>query len=209
MTLTTSNLCLNLKGYFSNTDLTNDCKRLIQIIRRLTPYKIYKLGYLTKRQLPHLYNRNDLNKHFNFEYFKVNTNEGNGVIHLVARNEYIPYNLLVDIWNDVHLTWDLNIQKVDTENKKSCKNSAWYIVNQYIANQGSSYTRSSMSKNWIFPHSSYYWKVYLDCSKDWNKSYLNEWGCDTAPIRLDLAIKNFKAYLESYCIRQHRLDVCY
>ena len=83
------------------------------------------------------------------EYFKVQTNEGNGVLHITYRGEYLPYNYIVDNWQDIHNSWNVNIKRI-SDNKKDTKRSAVYIVSQYLAGQNSSYQRSSQSWKWLF-----------------------------------------------------------
>jgi hypothetical protein len=146
LTLTTSTLCCEAIGY-ADGSLNKDFQVLRKRILRYSPYRLYREGYLTSKQLPKLYDRNEYFKKFNFEYFKVETNELNGVLHIVYRGSYLPYNFLVDNWFDIHLSWELNIKKVDLDDVKS---ASCYVVSQYVGGQGSSYVRSSQSWNWVF-----------------------------------------------------------
>lgn len=116
-------------------------------ITRSSPYSLYKQGYVTKHKMHSLYPRKDLMKKFSFEYFKVQTNEGNGVLHILFRGDYLPYNFLVDNWMDINNSWDLNIKQIDLADLKS---ASCYVVSQYVSNQRSSYVRSSQSWNWVF-----------------------------------------------------------
>lgn len=157
LTLTTSDIQKYQQSYDIKKTLPNDFRALKARIKRCSPYRLFKEGYLTHRQMIHYYGRNNLNKKFTFEYLKVNTNEGNGVIHAIYRGSYLPYNYLVDNWQDIHNSWEINIQRID-DLKKSDKNVASYIVNQYITNQDkATYTRYSQSKQWIFPNYSVLW----------------------------------------------------
>jgi len=76
-----------------------------------------------------------------FEYFRVRTNEGNGVVHILYRGSYIPRAWLKAQWEDIHQSWTVDI--------RSCQRyHAQYVVNQYICAQGG-YTRYSMSGLWL------------------------------------------------------------
>ncbi|GAG77994.1 unnamed protein product, partial [marine sediment metagenome] len=126
-------------------------RKLKQRIKRMTPYKLYHQGYISHRQLIHYYGHNYLSKNLNCEYFKVNTNEGHNVIHILYRGEYIPYNYLVDNWQDIHNSWNINIESIDSLNKNDT-GVAGYLVSQYITNQEkATYTRYSQSINWVYP----------------------------------------------------------
>jgi hypothetical protein len=146
LTLSTSDECKNQLGY-SNGSLNYDFQILRKRILRYSPYRLYKEGYITHNNMIKKYGRDNLTKTFNFEYFKVETNESNGVLHITYRGSYLPYDFLVDNWTDIHLSWDLNIKKINLDDSK---NASCYIVSQYVGGQGSSYVRSSQSWNWVY-----------------------------------------------------------
>jgi hypothetical protein len=146
LTLTTSLICSLQEGY-SNKSLNEDFQTLRKRIGRYSPHRLHKEGYITHRNMIKKYGRNNLTKTFNFDYFKVQTGEGNGVLHITYRGSWLPYNFIVDNWQDIHLSFDINIQKV---NLKDTKQASCYIVSQYVGGQGSSYVRSSQSWNWVY-----------------------------------------------------------
>lgn len=200
VTLTTSDICV-LQRHYGRHSLSRDAVRLRQRIERLTPWKLYKYGYLTRKQLPHFYGRESYNKMFGkIDYLQVFTNEGNGVIHILGRFPYLPYNYLSSEWFDIHLSYNVNITKIKLDFE--AKNTASYIVSQYIANQGTSYVRSSMSKYWIFPGHNRIWKECLHRSKDFTRQYKTEWGFFTAPIQIDIAIKVWNSYLNHFILSE-------
>lgn len=80
-----------------------------------------------------------------FEYCRVSTNEGNGVIHAVYRGAYIPQRLLSSMWKQIHHSPVVDIRLV-----RPYKGLASYIVNQYVSCQKSSYQRCATSWEWIF-----------------------------------------------------------
>jgi hypothetical protein len=40
--------------------------------------------------------------HFKMKYWKIRTNEGNGVLHIVYRGKYTPQKWLSEQWADIH-----------------------------------------------------------------------------------------------------------
>ena len=182
LTLTTSKTCIDQKNYeITGSSLNNDFRKAKQRIKRMTPYKMAKRGYIPTSKIRYYYPNMALGEPFEFEYLKVETNEGFGVLHILYQGPYLPQTYLVDIWTEVHLSFDVNIKAI-TNNRRDHKKSASYIVSQYCASQGSSYVRSSMSWNWIWRGWSHDWKEYLDCNaKDWSDLTFSEYGFYYAP----------------------------
>jgi hypothetical protein len=196
VTLTTSDICVEQVNYDKHS-LSRDVVRLRQRIERLTPWKLHKYGYLTRSQIARFYGRNSYNDSFgHIGYLQVFTNEGNGVVHILGRFPYLPYNYLASEWMDIHLSYNVNITRLNLDYE--AKNTASYIVSQYIANQEdhTSYVRSSMSKDWIFPGHRKVWKECLNRSRDWSKQFLTEFGIWTAPVQIDIAVKAWNSYLD-------------
>jgi hypothetical protein len=162
LTLTTSEIQGNSDNDLQ-TSLNLNFQILYKRIKRYSPYRLFKEGYISKNKLTSVYGRNDLFKKFSFEYFKVLTNEGNGVLHILYRGSYLPYNFIVDNWQDIHNSWDLNIKLIDLTDPKD---SAGYVVSQYVSHQRSSYVRSSQSWNWVFRGFKSLWYSMVHFYKD-------------------------------------------
>lgn len=147
LTLTTSDLQYNKEDYDPKVDLEKDMKIFIKRIKRYSPIRLYKEGYISENKMRSKYRSDGIYKKFIFEYFRVETSEGNGVMHITYRGSYLPYNFLVDNWQEIHNSWDLNIKMIDLSDPKD---ASGYIVSQYMSSQRSSYIRSSQSWNWVF-----------------------------------------------------------
>jgi hypothetical protein len=160
LTLSTSDIQIEKEGYEKN-NINESFRILKQRIQRLTFAKLKKDGYVQNSDKRRYYNEISCNQKFNFDYFKVTTNEGNGVLHIVYKGQYLPYNYLVDNWNDIHNSWELNIKLIKSS-KKDYKKSSNYVISQYISNQESSYQRSSQSWNWIIRGYSKQWQNFLN-----------------------------------------------
>jgi hypothetical protein len=146
LTLTTSVVMAQSVDFIPGV-LNSHFQILRKRILRYSPYRLYKEGYITKGEMNRLYGHTDLTKRFHFEYFKVETNEGNGVLHIVYRGSYLPHSWISSVWSEIHNSPIVNIKLLDFEDMKK---TSCYIVSQYMSSQGSSYVRSSQSWNWVF-----------------------------------------------------------
>lgn len=115
-------------------------------------------------------NLDNLNRHFSifvkrmrrklgrFEYCKICTNEGNGVVHVLFRGGFIPYQEVSRLWFEIHGAFITDIRSVWGSRRRL----AAYLT-QYLSRQPKS--RLGLSKCWIFEHSSWTWwwlrKKYL------------------------------------------------
>lgn len=146
LTLTTSSLMA--QSYDFNQGILNSHFQILRKrILRYSPYRLYREGYITKDEMTYYYGHSDLFKKFSFEYFKVETNEGHGVLHIVYRGSYLPHSWISSVWFEIHNSPIVNIKLLNYRDmiKTSC-----YIVSQYISSQKASYVRSSQSWNWVF-----------------------------------------------------------
>ena len=181
LTLTTSDIQANNIDYEAEKNLNLDFQVFYKRIKRSSPYKLYKQGYISENKLKSRYRNEGIFKNFDFEYFRVETNEGNGVLHILFRGQWLPYNYLVDNWQEIHNSWDLNIKFIDTADPKS---SAGYVVSQYLSSQRSSYVRSSQSWNWVFRG---FKKLWYQMATYYKKDLFNLWD----NILKDRALKYF------------------
>lgn len=85
-----------------------------------------------------------------FEYLRVKTHEGNGVLHVLYIGTYIPRTWLQVQWIDIHKSWNVDI--------RDCQRYHYsYIINQYLCGQ-SLFDKYSMTLKWVL-------KVLLVCGK--------------------------------------------
>jgi len=127
-------------------DCQNDSfSALVKRIRRMTPAKFVKEGWISPNDLKKYFPGKPLNEHLQFIYFKVHTNEGNGVFHILYAGDFVPQRWLKAQWMDIHKAWSVNIKGVPNNRKKV----AGYVVGQYIVNQDSSFLRFSWSYGWL------------------------------------------------------------
>lgn len=87
-----------------------------------------------------------------FEYIRVRTDEGNGVLHILYRGSYIPRSWLQSQWIDIHKSWNVDIR--DTQ-RYHCS----YVINQYMCGQ-SSFVRYSMTMLWVVKGFVSTWKAF-------------------------------------------------
>lgn len=88
-----------------------------------------------------------------FEYVKVRTTEGNGVLHVVLRfAKRIPHSWLSQSWKDIHgavVVWVTRLYG-------SSKAAARYLATQYCS--GQAFQRLSMSYGWLGRKAIWNWK---------------------------------------------------
>ena len=65
-----------------------------------------------------------------FEYCKVRTSEGNGVLHVVYRGTYIEQKWLSDVWKELHGAYVVDIRKVYGEKKQLAYYLCRYVTSQ-------------------------------------------------------------------------------
>ena len=204
LTLTTSEEQAQIENY-QPSQLNESWRKFKQIIRRTTVQDLIKLGHIKTSQIRKYYPNKPLNETLTFEYIKIITNEGNGVIHCVYNGDYIPYNYIVEIWRDIHNSWEVNIQLI-RHTLRDLYNSAAYVVSQYVAGQGSSYQRASTSWKWIVRgYRKKYNEFFINAK---NRFYYNPWERKYYYKRLEVRIfelwedtlvnniKSIKNYLE-------------
>ncbi|HDS59519.1 MAG TPA: hypothetical protein ENN54_04415 [Thermoplasmatales archaeon] len=166
-------------------------RKLKQSIQRLTPLKLLRDGYIRPADLRRHYPDLALNEPLMFEYFKVHTNEGHGVFHVLYKGYFIPRRWLKAKWEELHNAWNVNIQRC----WKSKKRVAGYIAGQYLAGQDSSFTRYSKSKGWYPSGCIQKWQWLKRWQDVFNRPILEMWhdyldgffrnGVDTRQIAID------------------------
>ena len=97
------------------------------------------------------------------EYWKLKTNEGNGVLHIVYTGCYIPQRWLSNAWNTIHGARIVYIQALFR--KQSPKRLASYIAGHYLAGHDYlTFTRQSESWGWCFRGRGWVWRQVLATS---------------------------------------------
>ena len=141
MTLTSSNDSPKFEDKHQNDSFSALKKRIC----RMTPAKFVREGWISPNDLKKYFPGKPLNEPLTFNYFKVHTNEGNGVFHILYAGDFVPQRWLKAQWLDIHKAWDVNVKSVSNNRKRV----ASYLVGQYIVNQGSTFTRFSWSSGWL------------------------------------------------------------
>jgi hypothetical protein len=118
-------------------------------IRRLTPARLVKQGYLTLKEARHYYRGLPINEPLPFEYTKVQTAEGpNGVYHVPYFGTYIPQKWLSDNWQQITGAKIVDIRACQ-DKVRDTKRLARYVVTQYVSGQDA-LIRFSWSWEWCF-----------------------------------------------------------
>jgi len=93
--------------------------------------------------------------HFKMKYWKIRTNEGNGVLHIVFRGKYIPQQWLSEQWADIHKSPIVDIGSL-RETRKGLTGIVFYLIGNYLSKQ--SFERMSWGYSWVFPAFVNCWK---------------------------------------------------
>lgn len=97
--------------------------------------------------------------HFKTKYWKIRTNEGNGVLRIVFCGRYIPQKWLSEQWADIHKSPVVDIRSL-YETKKGLTGIVFYLVGNYLAKQ--SFERMSGGYSWVFPAFVSFWKRLIE-----------------------------------------------
>jgi len=84
-----------------------------------------------------------------FEYWKLRTSEGNGVLHIIYSGPYIPVAWLKQSWNDIHGgSYIVYLQQLRGKRKRVVN----YLMGHYLPAHDDHriYSRMSWSWGWVF-----------------------------------------------------------
>jgi len=136
-------LTLTSKKGVPQKKLNDDFQILKKRIIRMTPLKLVKLDFIRANEAHIYFPSKPIGEIFEFEYCKVETSEGGGVLHILFKGDYIPRQWISDQWNEIHNgSWHVDI--------RLCKDyHASYVVNQYLSGQNV-FERYSWSWGWVY-----------------------------------------------------------
>lgn len=105
------------------------------------------------------------------EYFRLRTDEGFGVLHIVYRGPYIPHRFLKRSWTEIHGAEIVYIQALRGKSRRI----AGYLVGHYLAGHHS-FMRQSWSWGWVFRGFVRSWRRTLDGSNSLADAIV-KWKC--------------------------------
>ena len=131
-------------------DIKSARRVLKERIRRLTPARLLKLGYISSKDLRRFYPGKPLWEPLKFEYFQVFVeHEGvEGVYHILYFGDYIPQAWLSDAWREVTGSAYVVDIRACRNNVENAHRLASYCVSQYVIGQ-SGKKRFSWSWGWV------------------------------------------------------------
>jgi len=133
---------------------------LYERIKRMTPARLVREGYLDASKLHYYYPNKAISEPLKMEYLKVETREGNGVLHAVFFGDYLPYAWLSHVWSLVHDgSWNVHVSST-RGGIRSPRRVSSYILRQYIQNQNA-HVRTSWNQKWVFRGFVQKWKSLL------------------------------------------------
>jgi hypothetical protein len=81
---------------------------------------------------------------FKLQYWKIKTNEGNGVLHIVFKGRFLPQKWLSATWLALHGAKVVDIRQFRFGSRRLAR----YLVSNYLAKQ--SFERMSWSWGWVY-----------------------------------------------------------
>lgn len=196
--ITTPKIPFPLEHYNKEFEWTSKQKRAYQRVLsgfKKASYLDYQMRFMTLTSSS-ASDIDKLNRHFQvlryriqrkfgrMQYFKVKTNEGNGVLHIVFYGPYIPQAWLSQNWKDIHGASIVDIRAV----KGTIKRLARYVVSQYVC--GQSFIRNSWSLGWVFPGFVKTWNVIKSTHKGQNLSEI---------------LKRWDDCIKQHCLQQNKM----
>lgn len=143
MTLTSSN-----EARIQNLNISKD----FEILRKRI-YRYWRHNYCIKHKLIWKYlpknQKHTINQALKMKYLCVHTNEGNGVLHVLFTGGYIPHAKLSEMWNDIHLSYEVNIKSLERYKTKRLASYLVRRITHYLTGQ-THFIRHSNSFDWIF-----------------------------------------------------------
>jgi hypothetical protein len=97
--------------------------------------------------------------HFQMKYWKIRTNEGNGVLRIIFRGKYVPQKWLSEQWAEIHKSPIVDICSL-YETKRGLRGIAFYLIGNYLTKQ--SFERMSWGHSWVFPAFVSCWKRLIE-----------------------------------------------
>jgi hypothetical protein len=133
-------------------------QKMKQRIQRLTPARLLKMGYLAPGQLHVFYPGKKLSDKLRFEYLRVETFEGNGVLHVPYFGDYIPQKWLSDTWKEIHGAWNVS---VSARKMGDARRLAGYLLRQEVCGQDGYVGNTSWSWSWVFRGFVGHWRALV------------------------------------------------
>lgn len=90
-----------------------------------------------------------------FEYIRIKTEEGYGVLHILFWGPYLEVNLLRYWWGEIH-SGSVQLRLVEVSQERGFANIGSYICGRYLIHHR--YLRMSMTPNFFFRGSTSYFK---------------------------------------------------
>lgn len=141
---------LTLTSSPDSQSLYKSFNHFVKLVRMATPNSLVKGDYMSRNDALKWFQKGDLDKCLRFEYCKLQTSEGCGVLHIVFAGSRIPIKFIRAIWSHIHDAKQIvikHIQKEDADGNKRLKN---YLMKQYLYGQDG-FIRYSCSDDWIYP----------------------------------------------------------
>jgi len=138
---------LTLTSSLTSPPVRVSWQKFKQRIQRLTVARLLKAGYLKPGQIHIFYPGKGIMEPIRFDYLRVQTDEGHGVLHIPYFGDYIPQKWLSDTWMALHGAWNVSVSARDQGNARKL---AGYMLRQEVCGQDQYVGNISWSWSWVF-----------------------------------------------------------
>ncbi len=127
--------------------LSQHFRALKERIKRITPYKLVKGGWIASGDFHRYYPSRGMLDRLAFHYIAIKTAEGSGggVLHILYAGDYLPRQWLSEAWLELHGAWNVDIRLGYGK-----RGLASYVVAQYCCGQSLFVVWRSFAKDWEY-----------------------------------------------------------
>lgn len=141
---------LTLTSAPGSPGLYKSFNHLVTLVRMATPNTLVKGDYMSRKEALKWFQKDDLDKCLTFEYCKLQTSEGCGVLHIVFAGSRLPIKFIRAVWSKIHDARQIVIKHVEKDDEDDNKRLKNYLMKQYLYGQDG-FIRYSCSGGWIYP----------------------------------------------------------
>lgn len=133
----------------SEKKVTDAFRHFQMVIRYTTPDLLVKGDYMTRCEALKWYPLNTWEQPIKFDYCRLHTSEGLGVLHIVFAGTRLPISYIRSVWTRIHNAPQIVIRHIERDDDavRKLKN---YLMKQYLYGQDG-FVRYSCSGDWIYP----------------------------------------------------------
>jgi hypothetical protein len=133
----------------SSKKVTDAFNHFRTVLGYTTPDHLVKGEHISRSEALRWYPLPTWDKPIDFEYCRLHTSEGLGVLHIVFAGTRLPISFIRAVWVRIHDAPQIVIRHIEKDDN-SLRKLKNYLMKQYLYGQDG-YVRYSCSEHWIYP----------------------------------------------------------